>query len=526
VAALIAALLFVCVAAAAASPRVSSDWIERVYPAGNPEPVWFTAAAPRPATGVALQVLQAAGDQGLAPEDYDAGALEREIAALAGGSSDVAAIVRVDRALTAAFLQFLSDVRFGRVPPQQVAPHYRAPAKDAAFVGELRDAVARDRVTAMIDAAEPQLEVYGRLKRLLAHYRALAREPPAALPPLGAGQRKIAVGDAYAALPALTAVLARLGDLPPDAASSADDRYSAAVADAVRRFQARHGLQPDGILGRETLAALNVPLSERVTQIALSLERLRWLPAFAGGPLVAINIPSFELWAFADASPGHRAALSMPIVVGRALRTETPVFIGAMRFVEFSPYWNVPPSILRNELLPRLARDPSYAAREDMEVVSTSGAQRVYATVDVAAIAALRAGEARLRQRPGTKNALGGVKFVLPNTMDIYLHATPARELFERTRRDFSHGCIRLRDPQELAQFVLQGRPEWTPDAIAAAMGSGVNRIVPLARPVPVVVFYTTAIVDRAGRALFFADIYGHDRKLQDALARRARSSG
>src|SRR5512144_842499 len=173
---LVAALLFVLAAGAAASPRPSAEWIERVYPARNPQPVWFTDSGPRAATGVALQALQAAGEHGLAPEDYDAGTLEREVSALAGGWSDAAAVARVDRALTGAFLQFLSDVRFGRVPPQQIAPHYRAPPKDAAFVDELRDAVARDRVTAMIAAAEPRLEIYGRLKRLLAQYRELARE--------------------------------------------------------------------------------------------------------------------------------------------------------------------------------------------------------------------------------------------------------------------------------------------------------------------------------------------------------------
>ena len=256
------------------------------------------------------------------------------------------------------------------------------------------------------------------------------------------------------------------------------------------------------------------------TQITLSLERLRWLPQLPPGPLIAINIPSFRLWAFADAANAQRVTLAMPVVVGRAVRTETPVFIGEMRFVEFSPYWNVPPSILRNELLPLLARDPSYLDREDMEVVRAANNGRALAASADELIAALRSGEARLRQRPGPKNALGGVKFVLPNTMDIYLHATPARALFERTRRDFSHGCIRVREPEALAEFVLRGKPEWARSQIEAAMTSGVNRTVQLAAPIPVVVFYTTVIVDGEGRALFLPDIYGHDGKLRDALRR------
>lgn len=262
-----------------------------------------------------------------------------------------------------------------------------------------------------------------------------------------------------------------------------------------------------------------MPAQARVRQIALSLERLRWLPHFAPGPLVAVNIPSFRLWAFADASLPDRAVLVAPVIVGRAMRTETPVFIGAMRYVEFGPYWNVPRSIARNELLPCLTRDRGMLARDDMEIVDGDG--RVSTVVDDATLAGLGAGELRLRQRPGAKNALGGVKFGLPNAMDVYLHATPARELFERTRRDFSHGCIRVGDPAALARFVLRDVPEWSPARIDAAMASWDNRFVSLPAPIPVVVFYTTAVVDSGGQALFLPDIYGHDRALAGALARR-----
>jgi murein L,D-transpeptidase YcbB/YkuD len=504
-------------------PPVNRAWIEQVYSPASPGPVWFTSAGPRPATSVALDALRAAGDRGLVPEDYDVSALVREIEALRAGNREPDAVGRVDKEMTATMLRFLSDLRFGRVRPQQVEPHYRAPAKDAAFAVDLRDAVARDRLAATIDAAEPAFPQYGRLKRLLAHYRDLAALPTIALPPLASPRSKIVEGDAYSGVPALRAQLVRLGDLAADSEWPTNDRYTGALVDAVRRFQGRHGLQTDGVLGKDTLAALNVPLTTRLTQITLSLERLRWLPQLPPGPLIAINIPSFQLWAFADASDLQHATLSMAVVVGRAMRTETPVFIGEMRLVEFSPYWNVPRSILRNELLPRIASDATYLEREAMEVVSVSRDGRTYAAVDSTTIAALRSGEARLRQRPGPRNALGGVKFGLANTMDIYLHATPASELFERTRRDFSHGCIRVREPEALAQFVLQGRREWTAAEIEAAMTSGVNRTVPLAAPFPVIVFYTTAIVDVDGRALFLADVYGHDRKLLDALRGGAR---
>jgi len=499
--------------------------IERVYTLANPGPVWFGAEGPRAATGVALQALRDAGERGLVPEDYDADALERQVEALRSGSREPDAVARADRALTVAVLRFLSDLRSGRVPAQEVEPNYRGQPQSAGFAAQLREAVARDRLADLIEAAEPTYPSYARLKRLLAQYRRLAALPPIALPPLPSPRSKFVAGDRYPDVEALQAQLVRLGDLAADSPLPDDNTYAHGLAEGVRRFQERHGLQPDAVLGKDTVAALNVPLATRIAQITLSLERLRWLPQPSPGPLIGINIPSFQLWAFADASAPEPPTLSMPVVVGRAMRTETPVFLGEMRFVEFSPYWNVPPSILRNELLPRLEADPTYAGREDMEVVSARRDGRAYAAVDGASIAALRSGEARLRQRPGAGNALGGVKFVLPNTMDIYLHATPARELFARTRRDFSHGCIRVREPQALARFVLRDQPEWTPEAIEAAMQSGVNRIVPVARPIPVIVFYTTAIVDRDGRARFLADIYGHDRRLLEALRRSSRAA-
>lgn len=499
-------------------PEVTRAWLAQVYAPATPGPVWFTGDGPRPAVSVAMQALRNAAERGLAPEGYDIDALARGLESLRQGNRGPDAVSAVDKAMTVTMLKFLSDLRFGRVRPPQVEPNFRAGAKKPTFVAELRDAVAHDRLAAAIDAAEPVFPLYGRLKRLLADYRALAAQPSRVLPPIASPKTKIVVGDTYAGVPALRTQLVRLGDLAADAAGPAGDTYTESLAEAVTRFQGRHGLQPDGIVGAQTLAALNVPIATRLTQITLSLERLRWLPDLPPGPLVAVNIPSFRLWTFEDAPYAQRMTLSMPVVVGRAMRTETPVFVGEMRFVEFSPYWNVPAGILRKELLPRLARDPAYLEREDMEIVSVGDRGRSYPAIDDASIAALRAGEARLRQRPGPRNALGGVKFVLPNTMDIYLHATPQRELFERSRRDFSHGCIRVREPEALAQFVLRGKPEWTPAAIEAAMASGVNRTVPLAAPIPVVVFYTTAIVDSAGRALFLADIYGHDRELLDAL--------
>ncbi len=258
--------------------------------------------------------------------------------------------------------------------------------------------------------------------------------------------------------------------------------------------------------GDVVVADDKVAPARRMRQIELAMERLRWLPPLASRPLVAINIPMFRLWAWdagtAEASP----ALAMDVIVGRAMRTQTPVFADEMTHLVFRPYWNVPRSILRNEILPAMERDPNYLARHDMEVVAGEGEAM------------------RVRQRPGPKNSLGLVKFIFPNDADVYLHGTPARELFARSRRDFSHGCVRVADPPALAQWLLKDQPAWTPEAIAAAMNGTRTRQVNLTAPVPVLLYYLTALVSPDdGQLRFAADIYGHDAALERRLASRRR---
>jgi murein L,D-transpeptidase YcbB/YkuD len=282
------------------------------------------------------------------------------------------------------------------------------------------------------------------------------------------------------------------------------------MEEAIQHFQARHGLSDDGVLGRGTIDALNVPPAQRVRQLELTLERLRWLPDLGKGPMIVVNLPAYRLWALNDAST--EAPLEMRVVVGSAIKTETPLFVGQMRYLEFNPYWNVPRSILAKEILPKLERNPAYLAQNDMETVPAN-----------ASAADLRAGRARVRQRPGPKNALGAIKFALPNPMDIYLHSTPAQELFGRSRRDLSHGCIRVEHPAALAQYVLGGQRRWDADTIQTALQPGPMRHVDLTRAIPVVIFYATATVDREGSARFATDIYGRDAKLEQDLAARRR---
>lgn len=448
---------------------------------------------------LALRLLEQAGEHGLDPARYDAAGLARTLAARRSPAADAA----FEQALDAAMLRYLADLHGGRTPSV-----YRAgppPPYDAAAV--LAAALRAGRLQAAVDAAAPAIPLYARVRASLARYRELARLHPDWPPLPDAGPAGAAPGAAYPGAALLGERLRLLGDLEDDD-DAADGAYGAALAGAVARFQARHGLAQDGVLGPRTLAALAVPPARRADQLALTLERLRWLPALAPGPLVAVNLPVFRLWAFDSGAPAGAAPLEMRIIVGQANATPTPLFVGTLRYIELNPYWNVPRSITLKEILPRLARDPGWLRRNDMEIVGAG-----------ATLAAVRAGSARLRQRPGPRNALGTLKFGMPNPLDIYLHGTSTPELFARSRRDLSHGCIRVEHPLALAEFVLGEAARWNAATLEQAIRDGRTRTLALPAPVPVVLFYATAVTDRDGRVLFADDIYGLDAPLLRALA-------
>lgn len=480
-------------------PADSRGWLDRLYAERAYAPMWTGERAE-----AALAALDRAATDGLDKDDYGADALRR---ALHDPHADPA---RFDVALTAAMLHYLADLRLGRVRSE-----YHTSGPDPRL--ETFDPVALLNGAASgaagLDAAEPAFPMYARVRAALDRYRELAREPQPVLPP---PHDKVEPGEYYDGTGILHEWLVLLGDLEPQAPQAADGMYTEALAHGVRSFQARHGLRADGVLGRQTVAAINVPLAQRVRQLELTLERLRWLPDLAPGPVVAVNLPSYRLWAFDSTAPGAEA-LEMRVIVGTAVKTPTPLFVGQMRYLEFNPFWNVPRSITVKEIIPDLERNPGYLKEHGMELVGAGG---VTNRVDQAAMDALRAGQLRIRQRPGPKNALGAIKFAMPNPMDIYLHDTPNQKLFERARRDLSHGCIRVEAPARLAHFVLHDQPQWGAAEIEAAMQPGPTRTVKLRAPVPVVIFYATAVVDDEGKVLFPHDVYRRDPLLEKALAR------
>jgi L,D-transpeptidase YcbB len=497
--------------------------LEALYGMGAYAPLWVgDAGLPGSAAHEALSLLREARNEGLDPADYASEELDRRLSALAIGrlpkTHDVA---RFDVVLSSALLRYLRHLHMGRVDPQTMGFKLSATADRPDFTALVRSAVAHNRIAETAAQLKPALPQYEALRAMLIRYRSLASDTT--FEPLPTSPAVLRPGDAYVGLNTLRRRLMAFGDLPAGTrASMVTGIYEGDVVEGVRWFQVRHGLESDGMLGKGTWAALEVPPGIRVRQIELALERLRWLPSLTERSLIAINIPMFLLWAWDFMPQDGTASLGMRVIVGRALKTPTPVFDAELREVLFRPYWNVPRSILRNEILPALRRDPGYLDREDMEIVRGPGDDATRVALTNENLALLQQGKLRVRQRPGPSNALGLVKFVFPNEADVYMHGTPAQRLFAQSRRDFSHGCVRVEDPVSLAEWALKGNQEWTRERILSAMGGTRTFGVHLAQPIRVILFYTTAVVmPEDGTVRFAEDIYRLDARLEQALARR-----
>jgi murein L,D-transpeptidase YcbB/YkuD len=284
----------------------------------------------------------------------------------------------------------------------------------------------------------------------------------------------------------------------------------------VKHFQLRHGLDASGRIDAPTLKQLNTPLRQRVIQLELSLERWRWLPHQFERPPVVVDIPAFRLYA---ANEKYGVDFSMKVVVGRAYRHKTPVFASEIKSVIFRPYWNVPVEIQREEIVPHVEKDSSYLTKNSYEVVDSHGNVVSDGAVNDEILEKLRSGKLAVRQKPGPDDALGLIKFEFPNKYDVYMHDTPAKSLFSRSRRDFSHGCIRVEDAVALASWVLRDDPKWTPETIRAAMDGEETFEVKIKNPIPVLILYGTAIALENGEVQFYDDIYGYDAELERTLA-------
>jgi L,D-transpeptidase YcbB len=415
-------------------------------------------------------------------------------------------------------MRYISDLRIGKINPKHFEFGLDIEHKKYDLPEFLQQNVVNAAdVEKVLAQVEPPYPGYYRLLRAMQKYEELAaQDGGAALPD---PKKTIAPGDTYAGVAQLARRLRLVGDLPADATVPADSTtYQGALVDAVKKFQARHGLDPDGKLGAGTVADLNIPISQRVKQMQLTLERWRWLPLAEPQSLIAVNIPEFRLRALDE---NLKPALAMNVVVGKAYDHSTPIFEDEMEYVIFRPYWNIPPSIATREILPAMRKNPNYLTKENLEVIDRSGNVVTSSTFSDDILQQVRSGKLTVRQRPGPKNSLGLVKFIFPNSYNVYMHDTPATQFFAKSRRDFSHGCIRLERPADLAGWVLRNNSGWTPERIRGVMSGAENNIqVNLKPPLPVLIIYATVVVSEDGVVHFYDDIYGHDRALEEALAK------
>jgi len=491
--------------------------VKEFYESGGYTLAWVRDGRPTLQAQVIIEALQEADGKGLDSEDYDGSRWAERLAKLRGSPSQ-ADLGRFDAVLTVCVMRYISDLHVGKVNPRYFHFGLDVERRNYDLADFLRvRLVGGDDVKAVLESVEPPFSEYRRTQQALRHYLELARHDDGQQLPASA--KPVSPDSSYPGVTRLARLLRLLGDLPPDVAVQDDsDIYQGALVEAVMRFQTRHGLAPDGQLGARTLKELNTPLTRRVRQLQLTLERWRWLPHEFSAPPVVVNIPEFRLSAYDEQSS---VALATNVIVGKAYRHQTPVFADEISYVVFRPYWNVPPGIQRSEIAPAAARDRSYLETERFEVLSRSGQVVAYDPASDEVSQQLRAGAVQVRQRPGPNNALGLVKLGFPNSFSVYLHSTPTQKLFSQPRRDFSHGCIRVERSAELTTWVLRNNPGWDLQRVEAAMQSGRdNERIYLARPIPVLILYSTAIVTEEGEARFFDDIYRLDEALEQVFAK------
>jgi murein L,D-transpeptidase YcbB/YkuD len=486
------------------SASTSDAWadVRAFYQQRAYEPVWIDGKFPSKRAADALVVLRSAADHGFDPSDYDEPGIVKLHADIEATDKDAPnrfdQLAVFEAHVTAALLALGHDVALGRTQPTKIAGQWKAQRQKPDFPGTLSHVVDGD-VEKWLDEVQPRHNEYVALQKAYVDLR--GQKEKGGWPTVPTGTFKD--GKSHPAVVVLRQRLAASGELKGAAATNNSPLYDADVQAAVKAFQELHGIKATGVFDGATRTAMNVTLDDRLEQVALNLDRWRWLPDDLGARHFLVNIPYFHLIAREHDKP----VMDIRVVVGKP-GNETPIFSDEMETVVFSPYWNIPDSIKQGETAPAVMRDPGYLERNNIEILRAS--RRVDpASVNWSDPSELR--QLAFRQRPGAQNALGHVKFLFPNDFDVYLHDTPADSLFQRQGRAFSHGCVRVEEPEVLANYVLRGYSEWPNDKIIEAMHSGNEQHVKLKEHIPVHIVYFTAWVDENGGLHFQPDIYGYD---------------
>ncbi len=484
--------------------------VSNFYNGRESDLAWSKGGKPTSQATAMMEEFSNAAKRGLRPEDYDASTWSSRVVNL----STPEAAAQFDVAMTVTCMRFLSDLHMGRTIPTHFAfgiKGYDSKKLDLPTVLKEQIVDAGDMPGA-VDKFEPQNEQYKALKTALAHYQELAAaDTVQQVPQLPENGKPVALTAGYPGLQALQQRLTQVGDYTGDAGAAPD---MSALTDALKKFQGRHGLTVAGRLSHDTVDALNTPMSTRVAEIEDSMERWRWLDDTYANASVVVNLPEFQLRAYEGTGGDRHEVFRMNVVDGKSDDDthHTPMIADMMKYLVFRPFWNVPPSIAKKEIVPHIEKNSGYLSAKNYETVDLKGQP---ASPDIARI---EKGTVMVRQKSGTSNSLGLVKFMFPNAFNVYLHDTNEKALFARTRRDSSHGCVRVQDPPKLADWVLRDNPKWDADAIQEAMNTGEdNKSVSLPKPIPVLLFYGTAWSDN-GELHFFKDMYGYDAEMEKSI--------
>jgi murein L,D-transpeptidase YcbB/YkuD len=490
--------------------------VAKLYETSGYSLLWVQNWRVRPQGLAVIGLLQNAGAKGLDPEDYDGSRWQDRLVKL-GQKPSEQDLVSFDTALTVSTMRYIRAIHCGRVNPKEFKFELDMEGKQLPLAEFIQSQVVNaNDPTADIQKLEPPFMGYRKLLELLPVYEGYAKR--AEEPKLPTITKTVRPGQPYAGVVPLGRFLQTINDIPADVQLDPNATiYDGALVAGVKHYQDRHGETPTGNLDPRTINELNTPPWVRIRQIKLTLERWRWLPHSFPQPPVVVNLPEYRVRAM---NPDGTVAFYKNVIIGKAYGHKSPIFEKEIQYVVFRPYWDVTPSIQRGEIVPHILKDPNYIAKHNFEVVTPKGEVVTDNQVSPDVLEGIKSLHLMVRQKPGDTNSLGLVKIIFPNPDNVYLHGTDAPGLFSQDVRDFSHGCIRVQNPEDLVAWVLRNNPGWDLQRVKATMNGEKNNLqVNLATRIPVLIVYGSATVNEENQIRFFDDIYGYDAELDKALA-------
>jgi len=523
--------------------------LPKLYEERNYVPLWIENGGPSSQAYEMIEIIRNSDNEALDPDYYNISEIESILKRMeqdrnSGDSYDALDLAELELLLSNSFLTYTHDLHYGRVRAEQINLELLSGERPVNLPKLLVTAVETDQVQETLEGLLPKYPMYAMLRISLKEYREIAAK---------GGWQPVAYGDKFKKgargqrVLALSKRLKVTGEL--DSSIPGSEVFDDSLDQAVRKYQQRNGLYVDGVVGISTIEALNVPVEERISQIELTMERWRLLPQYLGNRYILVNIANYHLYGIEN----NNDTINMRIVVGKP-QWNTPMFSEEMTHLIINPYWNIPPSIFKDDIAPKIMEDFEYLSKQNMDAVGLEAPEKIVVeeaeVVEVVEnveatevtdgdntgekelseveiqnkkaqeeyISKVLSGKYRLRQNPGPGNPLGRIKFLFPNKHSVYLHDTPSRGFFKKAQRNFSHGCIRVEKPLELAEFVLSSNPSWTQNTIQSSINKMKTKTVHLDESITVYILYFTTWVDNEGTVNFHKDIYGLDKTLYNAL--------